>query len=612
MDNDRSAEIGHLQGEVSRLNGVVRDLENTISTVTKLAERVDRKVDKLQEGADRFHAQYERDRLVQDAYNRLTVAEREWRRKFGRFEDARDLAASIVDVVSSGHLDRGVLLDVAERLAIRTPRYWLAQATVAIAAWLDDNERQHHEALKHALALDHGKTALFMALVLRDQERDAVLQEWLGDYLSGLQPGNLPPHFQVVIDGVTGGALGSGFAPRLVQRMDDWYTEAAGRHDVAASSLTDWQQRLISLGARHQRQDFPLLATSPAWKALSARHRANGAIEGAARHFQSRFQIGAEVSGDVRANLASLLSDLARTPDPAEEKDRRAIREAKAITETRGDLDAARSLVAAEEAGRTGTLNIVSMVSRAAFPTPANGQLPDPTVTELLSIRFSGQLIATAAESLRVGLPKVATVEVPIGEWECRFSCETEADVTGPALRRQASEQAKKICEQIQKKADRRQGLLRRLRNWVCPGALVLAAGLAGAAFFPGHGNGWLMAPVFPLAAPAIVGMHQLPKRVRRATDQAEDDKRAITRQISEVSDQLADIWAKDRQSVSVTLPALGTFLRGLTHEKVIAATRPAKFEPLPRTREFPPWTPRPPVQYLALESPDDRQALDA
>ena len=75
---------------------------------------------------------------------------------------------------------------------------------LAVAAWLDDNPQQHREALDYALALDYEKTSLFMALLLRDQDRDEALQEWLAAYLSRLTPVNLPRHFQVVIDAATG------------------------------------------------------------------------------------------------------------------------------------------------------------------------------------------------------------------------------------------------------------------------------------------------------------------------------------------------------------------------------------------------------------------------
>ena len=55
---------------------------------------------------------YERDRIVTTAYSELAVAERQWQARFGRYEETRNMAASIIDVVASGHINRSVILDV--------------------------------------------------------------------------------------------------------------------------------------------------------------------------------------------------------------------------------------------------------------------------------------------------------------------------------------------------------------------------------------------------------------------------------------------------------------------------------------------------------------------
>ena len=138
---------------------------------------------------------------------------------------------------------------------------------------------------------------------------------------------------------------------------------------------------------------------------LSPRHEASQAIEQAARYFRERFETGAQVSDDVRGDLAGLLKNLARTEDPEEEELRAPSRENRAITLAKGDLNAARAMVVAEEEGRKRTLNIVGMVSQSAFPAPDGGQLPTPTVTELLAIMLSKKLIVTAADELCDDLP---------------------------------------------------------------------------------------------------------------------------------------------------------------------------------------------------------------
>lgn len=608
------SEIADLQHQVSSVSGLSDRLRRIEETVPRALDDLARKQETTQESLNSLREMYERDSIVTTAYNELAVAERQWQAKFGRYEEARNMAASIIDVVASRHINRSVILDVTERLAIQTPRYWVAQATLAVAAWLNDNPRQHREALSYALALDYEKTSLFMALLLRDQDRDEVLQEWLAAYLSRLTPVNLPSHFQVVIDAVTGNALGAGAAPRLVKQVGEWYAEERARQDIFDAAVSEWQRRLLSLGARHgEHQDFSLLATNEkAWKVLSPRHEASRAIEQAARYFRGRFEAGATVSDDVREDLAVLLSKLARTEDPEEEELLGVARENRAITQARGDLSAARAMVVAEEEGRSRTLNIVGMVSQSAFPAPDGGPLPDPTVTELLAIMLSKDLIVTAADELRDDLPDVGTVEIAVGErhWECRFTCDDETRTTRQALHDQATEQAGKICAQIKKDVDRRQGRLRWLKKWGCPGGLATAVGLGGATFIPAAPPELMVLAVFA-GVPSVLGMTRLPKVVRRATDQAEAEMRAVTAEISKAAGQLACLWDADRLGAQVHLPDLRGYLRGLTGDSVRAATRAVATVPLPRTRAFPSWTPRPPGRHPAIDVDDDLPALD-
>jgi hypothetical protein len=628
MSGDPSSEISSLRSEIRSVRSEISGLRRQVSNVSGVSDRLRRIEETVPAALDDLARQqkatrdtlnslrelYERDRIVADAYNKLAVAERQWQAKFGRYEEARDMAASIIDVVASGHINRAVILDVTERLAIKTPRYWVAQATLAVAAWLADDPQQHRAALDYALALDFEKTSLFMALLLRDQTHDEIRQEWLAAYLSRLTPVNLPQHFQVIIDAVmTGYALGDGAAPRLLKQVAEWYGEEGARQDILDTTIGEWKRRLLSLGTRYgDRRDFSRLAAAEqAWKVLASRYQAGRAIEQAARYFRERFETGACVSDDVRGNLVTLLKKLARTEDPEEEEIRSVIREQHAVT-VAGDGRAARAMVVAEEEGRKRTLNIVGMVSQSAFAAPDGSQLPAPTVTELLAIWLSSSLIVQAADELRDDLPSVGLIEIPVGErpWVCRFACDDEAATTAPALRQQADQQARQICAQIQKDADQRQGRLRWLRKWGCPGGFAAALGLGGATFIPGAPPE-LMVPAIIVAVPSILGLSRLPAVVRRATDRIERQKRAVTDEISQAADELADLWEADRRTAGVHLPDLRRHLASLTADSVSAATRRVSTVPLPKTREFPSWTPRPPGRFPSIETGDDPPSLD-
>ena len=233
------------------------------------------------------------------------------------------MAASIIDVVASGHIDRSRHRWTSPSGSrSKTPRYWVAQATLAVAAWLDDNPQQHRQALDYALRLDYEKTSLFMALLLRDQDRDDVLQEWLAAYLSRLTPVRLPRHFQVVIDAATGNAFGGGAAPRLVRQVGEWYREESGRQDIFDATVSEWKRTAAQPGrARRRASGLPAAGRQRDRRGRRCPRgmRPAGPSSRPPGTSASVSTPARQVSDDVRRELAGLLAELARTEDPEEE-----------------------------------------------------------------------------------------------------------------------------------------------------------------------------------------------------------------------------------------------------------------------------------------------------
>src|SRR6201996_5380122 len=395
MDDHTHPEISGLDGRISSVEASVFQLRERVDGLEK---NVVRAVNEVQRTVNEFVTEYRRDRIVQSANNDLVEARRELSEEFGRYKEVRDLASEIIYVVQNGSISRAVIVDVTERLAIRTPQYWLAPAVLAVAAWLDHDKERYAESIAAALSLDHSKTSLFMTLLLRHQARTGDMREWIGAYLAGLEPTNLPTDFTVVIEAVAGRTLGADSAPHLARRMRSWYDNAASSHDAWAEEIDQWERNLLGLAAAGDYDNkFPVLAgSSPTWNRLRKRHEAFTAIEAADRYFRDRFAEGVDIPADLDGKISLLLKSLAADPDPAEEQIQQRVRRAEAVIETQ-DQAAAERRVAAEEADRARTLNILSLVTRAAFPT---GRRRPPTMTELLAIVMSQRLISASAENV--------------------------------------------------------------------------------------------------------------------------------------------------------------------------------------------------------------------
>lgn len=626
MDSHTHPEISGLH---SRVSGVESSVSQLGGRVDALEKRLLRRVGELQQTVDDFVTEYRRDRIVQNAHNDLVEARGELEQEFGRYKEVRDLASGIIYVVKSGFISRAVILDVTERLAIRTPRYWLAPAILAVAAWLDGDKDRYFDSIKTALALDHSKTTLFMTLLLRDQARNEDMRGWIGSYLAGLEPTNLPTDFAVVIEAVAGRTLGVDSSPQLVRRMRGWYENAASSRDAEDEEIGQWERNLMSLApAGEYAEAFPTLARcTPEWELLRKRHEAGTAIEAADQYFRGRFEEGAEVPADLDEKIGLLLKSLAEDPDPAEDRILQRIRRAEAVIEVQ-DQVAAERRVAAEEADRSRALNILSLVTRAAFPA---GRRRPPSMTELLAIVMSQRFISAAAEKTQGRHPRPTRVEINLGQRRCSFSSATDDETTPEALRSQADDLAVQLTGKIDEKAtEQRDKLLRRGRRRMIVAAVISGA-LVVTALVSGPVTSTLGILILGLAF-VVLGYAALDRivllqaRMQTIADDSSREKSEITTTLIRASDELATLFSHEQRSRDL-LPALQAYLLGLTAEdahRAIRFTSPPQTRMLPGpddsdtpddadpaetmddgfARGFPEWTPWPPKRARQLPGP--------
>ena len=361
MDSHSHPEFSGLDSRVSSVESSVGQLRERVNKVEKNLMRA---VGDLQQTVNEFVAEYRRDQTLQRATISSPRRAVSWTKSSAVLRRVRDLASEIIDVVQSGFVRRTVILDVTERLAIRTPRYWLAPAVLAVAAWLDGDQERYAESIKSALILDYSKTALFMTLLLRHQAGTEDMREWISSYLTELEPANLPTEFTVVIEAVAGRTLGADSAPHLVRRMLSWYDQAARSRDAEAEETSQWERNLMGLASAGDfAVAFPALASSNSDRELLRKlYEADTAIEAADQHFRGRFAEGVEVPADLDNKVSSLLKKLAEDPDPEEDRILHRVRRAEALIETE-DETAAERRVLAEEADRARALNILSLVT---------------------------------------------------------------------------------------------------------------------------------------------------------------------------------------------------------------------------------------------------------
>jgi hypothetical protein len=602
MKSDLAAARGQVSGVDGRASRLAENLAKLAASTSDGMAEIQASLGRL--GDELRHAQE-----IRSARDRRGDLEKARQERFGRRKDVRELAANLIHFVGTGSVDERVILDAARRRMMDAPDYWLSPAVIAVAAWLSDEQDRYASAIAMALQLDRRKTALFMALLLRNHGSGDALSQWLTAYLSGLAPTDLPPDLLVVIDAAAGGALGRDSASRLMERLASWYQEATAGRAARAEAAEQWRQRLRGLGKPAEATDFPLLAAAcSAWEALRERHEVAVALEAASVHFPDRFTQGADVPADLPKRIGSVLRSLAQAPDPAEEEINREVRRLEAFLET-GDRSADRP--AATEAGHCGALDIRSLVSTSAFPASVDGKRPDPTATELAAIVTSASPIAGAVDSLDAQARRLDPVPVRVGRQPQRtvsFRYPDDPDVpVADAVAAQAVDCKAQVQAEISAATVAGQGRARQLSRRLAQLALPCAAALAATPFVISTGEPWIVfvAPAIAIAVSTLGWLALLPRRRTRVERDGSKQRDAAEGDIDTAAAELTRLFEQDRRG-RLCHEELANFLAGLSADDVRRATRFASPTPAPGPRAFPAWTPLPP---RPLPPPDDLDA---
>ena len=121
-------------------------------------------------------------------------------REFGHYSVVRRTSVGLLQGFDVGNISNAVATNVAEELMIQTPRYWLAPALVALAAWSHDRQDIAEKSVQEAFSRDRHKTSLFFTLVLRRQGRMSGSVRWLRHYMASLDPSALTREFAVILE----------------------------------------------------------------------------------------------------------------------------------------------------------------------------------------------------------------------------------------------------------------------------------------------------------------------------------------------------------------------------------------------------------------------------
>ncbi|WAX76641.1 hypothetical protein [Streptomyces sp. KMM 9044] len=242
-----------LRSESNKLAIGVESVGAATEQVREDLTRTQSELSQLSTDLTEFRSQYERDQSVLAAQFELDRITEDWQRRFGSRDKVRSLARGLVRKLTPKLVDGGILstdnlrLFVEEHL-VHDPDFWLAHATLAVAARLTGDDDRQLGAMGLAQALDLGKANLFFSLAAARMGDHQRAGNWMDGYLQdAVHPDRLGRDFLVVLDAVASRELGDLAHSYARQVMVRWGTEAAADGMASRASVGRWKPHLRRL-----------------------------------------------------------------------------------------------------------------------------------------------------------------------------------------------------------------------------------------------------------------------------------------------------------------------------------------------------------------------------
>jgi hypothetical protein len=359
--------LNRLSGQLSDVSSQQVILHNSVQVVSAAQDATRGELTDLRVKFDDYLRRDELARALQLAQTQIIAVRQELETKFGHYAEVRRLATGTLQAMDAGIVTNEMIREASEERMLTTPRYWLPPALLALAAWIRDDRPQAEHALSQALLRDNDKTALFFALVLRRQGRDGATARWVGQYVARQDPARLSREFTVIVDAVATGVLGVASKPALLGTMENWHALLRKEAPIADAQVERWRSLIDGMRPTLTGGFSVLPVVSPTWPQLLT------VLQGAAAHgraddfFRRLFDGPAGDSPDLRRRVDEILDNLVTRYDDEEAPHRRTEATLQAVIDHEGDKDKAQAVVQAEAAAHDTTLDLLTLLTNAAF-----------------------------------------------------------------------------------------------------------------------------------------------------------------------------------------------------------------------------------------------------
>jgi hypothetical protein len=397
-------DIGSVSGQVE---GVQQQVNTTRSELAQLEQLV-----------RDFIAADIKAKELQLAETRQVKVRQELESTYGYYAQVRRQATGILQAADISIVRQETITSATEELMLSAPRYWLAPALVALAAWLNDNQPLATKALTEAIRRDDEKTSLFFSLVSRRAGRTSACGVWIDRYLGLQDPVSLDRQTVVLVDALASGVFGVEVRGGCSARIEGWIEELSQRAGFVDEQRKQWNRGLRSkIPNNDNATRYPYLAQHSAiWAKLDT------SLNEAALHAEVRDYFGGIFEGalvpsrNIQAAVDDLLDKLVKNFDDEELPLRRDERMCHLIINEAGNRSAAQHRYDLENKALDEKVSFTQLLTNAAMhPETSHAS----RATQRFAIALSRQWIKDAhldlTGAIRAAVP--AKISLDIEGW---------------------------------------------------------------------------------------------------------------------------------------------------------------------------------------------------
>lgn len=429
----------------SSLNTISNDLGNGIDNVRSDVEDVNRNVEIVlddvaqltQEFREYVEVQMLANRLNQANTNLINIRNR-LKDQFGHYDKLRRTVTGILEANDLAIVKSSILSNVTETQMLETPRYWLAPALVALAAWINGEKGQAERALAEAIKRDDEKSSLFFALICRRVGRESFSLKWLARYLEAQDGEKLDRKAVVILDAFASGLLGNDSENFVYKQIQEWMSNLEAKPGFVERQLENWSDAINSKRKPLNGNEYPYLKKySNTWNTLEDILEGARLNENIYQYFKKIFE-QKENTKELKRELDNILNTLVTEFDEEEAPLKREEKFEQLVVEFGGSEKRAKQQMALEKSALEDTRDFMQLLTDASM-NPEESK--SSVATQKLATALSRDNIVTAFNDVVA----YNRSKVP---YEIELNVDTFNDVT------QAGEDEEEIVERFKKQMD--------------------------------------------------------------------------------------------------------------------------------------------------------------